>query len=206
MIADKNLKILTHPIIKHNLGIIRDKNSDCEKFKNAIKRITYALAYEATSILPLSEKEIETPLVKTTCEMFDETAQFIIAPILRAGLIFSEVMQEMLPFANVHHIGMYRDEETLEPIWYYDKRKEIKQDVSKVFVIILDPMLATGNSAVDAIENFISKGVLEENIVFMSLISSHEGINKVTSKYSNVKIITACLDEKLNEKGYDVRR
>ncbi|MBQ8848176.1 MAG: uracil phosphoribosyltransferase [Candidatus Gastranaerophilales bacterium] len=201
-VLTKNLKVLNHPIISHNLAIIRDKNTDCEKFKNALKRITYALLYESTLDLPMVKKTVETPLMETTCEVFDENAQFIIAPILRAGMIFCEIAQELLPFANVHHIGMYRDEETLEPVWYYDKRKEIKEDKNKVFVLILDPMLATGNSAIDTIKNFISKGVKEENIIFMSLISSPEGVKKVSEKYRDVKIITASLDERLNSKGY----
>ena len=199
---EANIKILNHPVVAHNLAIIRDKNTDCEKFKNALKRITYSLIYEATSMLPTIKKEVETPLTTTICEIFDNRAQLIIAPILRAGMIFCEVAQELLPFANVHHIGMYRDEETLEPVWYYDKRKEIKEDKDKVFVLLLDPMLATGNSAVDAVENFISKGVKEENITFVSLISSPEGVKRLTNAYSKVKIITATLDEKLNSKGY----
>ena len=196
------VKVLDHPTVKHNLAIIRDKNTDCEKFKNALKRISYSLIYEATRNLPTVEKVVETPLMKTTCEVFDESAQLIIAPILRAGMIFCEVAQDLLPFANVHHIGMYRDEETLEPVWYYDKRKEIKEDKDKVFVIILDPMLATGNSAVDAVENFISKGVKEENIVFVNLISSPEGIKRLSTACPKVQIISAALDEKLNSKGY----
>lgn len=196
------VKILNHPIVAHNLSIIRDKNSDCERFKNALKRISYSLIHEATTTLPTIKQKIETPLCETECEVFDSRAQLIIAPILRAGMIFCEVAQELLPFANVHHIGMYRDEETLEPIWYYDKRKEIKEDKDKVFVLLLDPMLATGNSAVDAVENFISKGVKEENIIFVSLISSPEGIKRLMGVYPNVQIITASVDEKLNSKGY----
>ena len=196
------ITILNHPIVKHNLSIIRDKNSDCERFKNALKRITYSLVYEATSSLPTVQKTIETPLCETNCEVFDSNAQLIIAPILRAGMIFCEVAQELLPLANVHHIGMYRDEETLEPIWYYDKRKEIKENKDKVFVLLLDPMLATGNSAVDAVNNFISKGVREENIIFVSLIASPEGVKNLTNNYPKVQIISACLDEKLNSKGY----
>ena len=199
-----NVKILSHPVISHNLAVIRDKNTDCERFKGALKRITYFLMYEATKDLPTIKKQVETPITTTTCDVFDEDMQFIIAPILRAGMIFCDIAQEMLPFANVHHIGMYRDEETLEPVWYYDKRKKLKDDKNKVKVIILDPMLATGNSALCTIENFIYKGVKEENIVFMSLISSPEGIKKVNSNYPKVKIVTASLDEKLNEKGYIV--
>ena len=160
------------------------------------------LIYEAAKELPTIEKIVETPLEKTTCRVFDNSAQVVIAPILRAGMIFCEVAQELLPFANVHHIGMYRDETTLEPVWYYDKRKEIKQNKEKVFVIILDPMLATGNSAVDTIKNFISKGVPEKNITFVSLISSPEGIKKVSETFKEVKIITSALDRTLNNKGY----
>jgi len=201
-ITTKNVTILDHPVISCNLAVIRDKNSDCEKFKNALKRITYPLIFEATKNLPLSNKEVETPIEKTICKVFNPECQLIIAPILRAGMIFCEIAQEILPFANVHHIGMYRDEETLEPVWYYDKRKEIKEDKSKVYVIILDPMLATGNSAKDSIKNFLSKGVKEENIVFMSLISSPEGLKTVTESFPKVKIVTAALDRQLNSKGY----
>ncbi len=204
VLTENKVKVLNHPIISHNLSIIRNEKSDCEQFKNAVRRITYSLVYEATSSLPMMKKEVKTPLTTTTCDVFDENAQLIIAPILRAGMIFCEVAQDLLPFANVHHLGMYRDEKTLEPVWYYDKRKEIKEDKDKVKVIILDPMLATGNSAVYAIKNFIAKGVKEENIVFMSLISSPEGVKKVTSSTPKVQIITAALDEKLNEKGYIV--
>ncbi len=197
-----NVEILSHPIIDNNLSIIRDKNSDCEKFKNAVRRITYMLVYEASKNLPMIEKEIETPLETTVCKVFDSDAQLIIAPILRAGMIFCEVAQDLLPFANVHHIGMYRNEDTLEPVWYYDKRKKIKENREKVFVIILDPMLATGNSAIDTIKNFISKGVMEKNITFLSLISSPEGIKKVSETFKEVKIITASVDRTLNNKGY----
>lgn len=202
VLTSNKVKILSHPIIDCNLAIIRDKNSDCERFKNALKRITYPLIFEATKDLPLIEKEVETPIEKTVCKIFNPSCQLIIAPILRAGMIFCEVAQEILPFANVHHIGMYRDEKTLEPVWYYDKRKEIKQDKKSVYVIILDPMLATGRSAIDAVKNFISKGVLEENIVFMSLISSPEGIKELTGRYPKVKLVTASLDRQLNSKGY----
>ncbi len=201
-VLTKNITVLNHPIISHNLAIIRNKFTDTTNFKQALKKISYALIYEASKNIPMKTVEVETPLMKTDCEVFDDNTQLIIAPILRAGLGFCEVASEILPFANVHHIGMYRDEETLEPVWYYDKIKKILNDSSKVNVIILDPMLATGNSANDAIKNFINKGVKEENIIFVSLISSPEGLKKVTSKYPDVKIITASLDKGLNSKGY----
>lgn len=203
-VLTNKLTVLKHPLINHNLAIIRDKNSSSETFKNALKRITYALIFEATKNIKTKTKEIETPVAKTNCEVFDDDYQVIIAPILRAGMIFCEVAQEMLPFSNVHHIGMYRDEETLEPVWYYDKKKKIKQDKSKVQVIILDPMLATGNSGIDAIKNFISKDILEENIVFMCLISSPEGIRRIQRFFPKVQIVTAAIDKELNSKGYIV--
>ncbi len=199
-----NLKIVSNPIISNNLAIIRDKNTDSEKFSSALKRIAYALFYEASNNLPLVDVNIETPVANANCSVFDKDMQLIVAPILRAGLIFQEIAQKLFPFANIHHIGMYRDEKTLEPVWYYDKRKEIKKDKNKVYVMILDPMLATGNSSVYSIENFINKGVLEQNITFISLIASLQGIENVNSKFPNVKIITASLDEKLNYKGYIV--
>jgi len=198
----KNITILNHPIISHNLAIIRNKLTDTQNFKQALKKISYALIYEASKNIFTKTVEVETPLMKTNCEVFDNNTQLIIAPILRAGLGFCEVASELLPFANVHHIGMYRNEDTLEPVWYYDKIKKILDDKSKVQVIILDPMLATGNSAIDAVKNFIKKGVNEENITFVCLISSPEGLKKLSSAHPNVRIITASLDECLNSKGY----
>jgi len=201
-VLTSNVTILNHPIINHNLAIIRNKLTDTQNFKQALKKISYFLVSEASKDIPTKHVKVETPLMSTMCEVFDDDTQLIIAPILRAGLGFCEVASELLPFANVHHIGMYRDEDTLEPVWYYDKIKKILDDKSKVHVIILDPMLATGNSAVDAVKNFINKGVYEENIKFVCLISSPEGIEKLASAYPKVKIITASKDEGLNSKGY----
>ena len=201
-LTSKNITILNHPIISCNLAVIRDKDSDCERFKNALKRITYPLIFEAAKNLPLVEKTVETPIETTICKVFNPDCQLIIAPILRAGMIFCEIAQEILPFANVHHLGMYRDEETLEPVWYYDKRKKLKENKDNVYVIILDPMLATGNSAINSIKNFIFKGAKEEHITFVSLISSPEGIKAVSSEFPNVRIVTAALDRQLNSKGY----
>ena len=203
-VLSKNIKILNHPIIDNNLAVIRDKNSDCEKFKNAVKRITYMLIYEAAKELPTIEKIVETPLEKTTCKVFDNSAQVVIAPILRAGMIFCEVAQELLPFANVHHIGMYRDETTLEPVWYYDKTPVLYENPKKIKVFILDPMIATGNSSHAAISLFLKKGILIENIVFVSILSCPEGLNLLCKDFPELKIITAKIDEGLNERGYIV--
>ncbi len=200
----KNVTILNHPLIKHNLTILRDKETSCEMFNMALKRISYALFFESAKFLPTEKITVETPITKTTSEVIKKDIDVIIAPILRAGLVFSDVAQMLLPFAHVHHLGMYRNEETLEPIWYYNKMKGKYKNIDKTFVLILDPMLATGNSGYDAVHNFVKQGIKEENIIFMSLISAPEGITRLTKVYKKLKIVTAQLDEKLNEKGYIV--
>lgn len=152
--------IVNNPVVSHNLAIIRAKDTSCENFRLALKKISYALMFEASKYLSVKKKIVETPLEKVSCEVFDESAQFILAPILRAGLIFLDSALEFFPFANVHHIGMYRNEDTLEPVWYYDKNKPIIENKDKVYLIILDPMLATGNSAIDTIDNLDRKSVV----------------------------------------------
>lgn len=201
-ISEKEITVLDHPIVKHNLTILRDKNSSSELFNIALKRISYALFLEATKNLPLKTVEVETPLTTTTSSVADQNVEVIVAPILRAGLAFSGVAQELLPFAKIHHLGMYRNEKTLEPVWYYNKMKDSLKDPKTALVFILDPMLATGNSSYDAIKNFKDQGVLEENIVFMSLIAAPEGVKKLREHFKNIRIVTAKLDSNLNENGY----
>lgn len=201
---NSNLTILCHPLIKHNLTVMRDKNTTTEVFNLALKRITYALLYESTKHLPMEDIEVETPIKKTKSSVIAKNTDIIVAPILRAGLVFSDIAQELLPFARIHHLGMYRNEETLEPIWYYNKMKGKFKNPENTYVFILDPMLATGNSGYDAVHNFVKQGIKEENIVFMSLISAPEGIERLTKAYGKIKIVTAQLDKTLNEKGYIV--
>ncbi len=200
----KNVTVLNHPLIKHNLTVLRDKNTSSEIFNMALKRITYALFYESTKNLPLQTVEVETPVAKTESSVISRKIEVIVAPILRAGLIFSDIAQQLLPFAHIHHLGMYRNEETLEPIWYYNKMKGKFKNPDNTYVFILDPMLATGNSGYDAVHNFVKQGIKEENIVFMSLISAPEGIEKLTKAYEKIRIVTAQSDESLNAKGYIV--
>ena len=202
--VSENVTVLNHPLIKHNLSILRDKNTTSEVFNMALKRITYALFFEATKKLPTETVKIETPITEADNEVVKKDIEVIVAPILRAGLVFSDIAQNMLPFAHVHHLGMYRNEETLEPIWYYNKMKGKFKNIEKTYIFILDPMLATGNSGYDAIHNFVKQGIKEENIVFMSLISAPEGLKKITTNYPNVRIVTAQLDKELNSKGYIV--
>ncbi len=198
----KNVYEINHPLCSHNLSIIRDKSTTAEVFRNAIKRITYLLFYKATEDLELEDCNITTPLENCTCKRLSSKKEIIIAPILRAGLIFSDIANEIMPYATVRHIGMYRDEETLTPVWYYNKIPIEFENPEDTTVLILDPMLATGNSALEAIKLFVNKKVPQKNIRFISLISAPEGLEKVTSTYKDVKIITASIDNCLNQNGY----
>ena len=201
-IAAKSLIIANHPIAKHNLAILRDKNTSSELFRNATRRLAQILFTYATDNLPLRKTFISTPLIDTEADVIDKDSEIIIAPILRAGLIFSEVASETLPDARVHHIGLYRDEKTLKPVAYYNNLPKTFINPANTFVYILDPMLATGGSAIEAIKLFISLSIPENNIRFISLISAPEGIQKLQSIYPEVSIITACIDKYLNEIGY----
>ncbi len=197
-----NICIVNHPLCSHNLSIIRDKNTTAEVFRSAIKRITYLLFYKATEDLELEEIEVQTPLEKCKSKILNRKNEIIIAPILRAGLIFSDIANEIIPYATVRHIGMYRDEETLTPIWYYNKIPVEFDNPENKIILILDPMLATGNSAIDAIRLFTNKKVPQKNIRFVSLISAPEGLEKVTNAFPDIKIVTASIDNCLNEFGY----
>lgn len=197
-----NVYVVNHPLCCHNLSIIRNKATNAEVFRNAIRRITYLLFYKATEDLELKTVNVETPLEVCETKMLKDDNEIIIAPILRAGLIFSDVANEIMPFATVRHIGMYRDEDTLTPVWYYNKIPiEFEHPENKI-ILILDPMLATGNSAIDSIKLFTSKNVEQKNIRFVSLISAPEGLRKVHKIFPEVKIITASIDNCLNEHGY----
>lgn len=200
----KNVTVLDHPLIKHNLTVMRAEDTTAEAFNAALRRISYALIYECTKNLPIDFINVKTPITETSSPVISKDIDIIIAPILRAGLAFSDVIQQMLPFAHIHHLGMYRNEETLEPIWYYNKMKGKFKNPEKTYVFIVDPMLATGNSGYDAVHNFVKQGIKEENIVFMSLISAPEGLTRLTGAYKNLRIVTAQLDNHLNEKGYIV--
>ena len=202
VIASKNLLLCKHPLIFHNLSIIRDKTTSSELFRTASKRIAHILFLNAVDNLPTVSTEIETPLMKMTGEKINEKSDIIIAPILRAGLAFSEVVHDILPMARVHHIGLYRDEKTLAPVSYYNNLPKSFSNPENTFIYIPDPMLATGGSAVAAIKLFIDLNIPENNIRFISLISAPEGIKKIHDEYPNIKIITAAIDINLNQFGY----
>lgn len=194
--------VMKHPIIEHYVSILRDKNTSCEIFRNSIKKIIALLAFEATKNVKLYTQEVETPLEKTTVKKIDPNAEFILVPILRAGLIFCESVLEFIPQATVAHIGMYRDEKTLKPVWYLDKTKKKYEDAANTFVYVLDPMLATGNSSKSVIELLVKKGIPQANITFICLFAAPVGVENIQKDFPNIKIITAALDRELNNYGY----
>ena len=198
----ENISVCEHPIALQNLTVMRDKNTSPELFRNATKRLAEVLFFSATDNLPTVDSQIETPLATTVGKIIDPNASIIIAPILRAGLLFSQVASDILPDATVQHIGLYRDHETLKPIWYYNKLPKQFKNPENTYVYILDPMLATGGSAIEAIKLYAEKNIPHENIRFICLLSSPEGLAYVQSHFPDVQLVTAWIDEKLNDKGY----
>ena len=192
----KNVIELNHPLIEHKLAILRDKNTGTKEFRELIKEIGMFLCYEALKDVKLDKVTIETPLEKyETGKLNEDNYAFI--PILRAGMGLLDGVISVVPNAKIGHIGMYRDEKTFKPVNYFFK---VPANIEKKEVILLDPMLATGGSAIDAIELLKSKGV--KKIKFLCIISAPEGLKEVTNKYPDVKIYTAHIDNHLNENAY----
>ncbi|HEY8890925.1 MAG TPA: uracil phosphoribosyltransferase [Clostridium sp.] len=189
---------ISHPLILHKLAYIRDKNTGSKYFRELVEEVAMLMAYEVTRDVQLEVVEIETPICTTKCKVL-AGKKMAIVPILRAGLGMVDGMLKLIPAAKVGHIGMYRDEETLQPIEYFCK---LPPDISERDVIITDPMLATGGSAIDAITALKKRGA--KNIKIMCLIAAPEGIKAVTQAHPDVDIYVASIDEKLNEKGYIV--
>ena len=195
---NENVIVLDNPLIEHKLAIIRNKNTGTKEFREIIGEIASILCYNALSDAKLKEIEIETPICKTKVKVLDED-NYAFVPILRAGTGMLNGLISMIPNAKIGHIGLYRNEETLEPTMYYYK---MPKNISKKEVIILDPMLATGGSATDTIKMLKKDGV--KKIKFLCIIAAPEGIERLQKEYPDVKIFTACIDETLNEKGYIV--
>lgn len=201
---ENKIKLIHNPVILQNLCKMRDKDTDTQGVRIATRKITRVLLYEASKCLPLVEKSITTPLTTFKGETIDSDINIIISPILRAGLIFTDEAIDILPQACIRHIGMYRDEKTLKPIWYYNK---IPMDIpkpDKTFVFITDPMLATGNSLIESIKLYIDKKIPQKNIKLITIISAPEGINNIQEKFPEIELITAAVDSHLNEHGYIV--
>ncbi len=192
------LHVINHPMVQHKLTIMRDKKTGSKDFRELLNEISLLMGYEVTRDIPLEDVEIETPLCKMTAKEVSGR-KLAIVPILRAGLGMVEGLHTLVPVAKVGHIGLYRNEETHEPVEYYCK---LPEDIDDRLVIVTDPMLATGGSACDAITLLKQKGC--KNIRLMCLVSVPEGIKKVQNEHPDVDIYTAAVDDHLNENAYIV--
>lgn len=199
-----NVKVVNNPVVLLNLCTMRNKNTDSQGVRIATRKITRCLLYEAAKNLPLVEKEITTPLATFSAKTVDPDIELIISPILRAGLIFTDEAIDILPQATIRHLGMYRDEKTLKPVWYYNKVPMDAPNPKDFYVYITDPMLATGNSLLGAIELYANKGIPIRNIKCICIIAAPEGIENIQKYYPDIEIITAAIDDHLNDKGYIV--
>jgi uracil phosphoribosyltransferase len=192
----KNVTEVKHPLVRHKLTLMRDKNASTKTFRQLLKEISTLLCYEVTEDLSLDPVDIETPLMPMRAEMLSGK-KLVFAPILRSGLGLLEGMLELVPSARVAHVGLYRDPETLEAVEYYFKAPS---DLEARTVIVVDPMLATGHTAVAAIDRLKEHGA--RDIRFVCLLAAPEGIKELTSRHPDVRIWTAAIDQKLNDHGY----
>lgn len=192
----KNVFVFDHPLIKHKVSILRDKKTGMKEFRELVEEITTLMTYESMREVELIPVEVETPLEKTTQYRVPEESVAIV-PILRAGLGMVNGVHKVFPTARVGHIGMYRDEETLEPQEYYCK---LPEGIENKTVFLVDPMLATGGSACDALAALKKRGC--KKIKLMSIIAAPEGIKKVAEEHPDVPVYVSTLDRELNENGY----
>ena len=193
-----NLNVVDHPLIKHKLAQLRDQDTDTERFRRLVREVGQMLAYEVTRDLPTENVTIHTPLAEIAAPMISGKQQCIVS-ILRAGNGMLDGMLELLPAARVGHIGLYRDPATLEPVEYYFK---VPSDIAARVVIVCDPMLATGNSAVAAINRLKECGVTVVKLV--CLLAAPEGVRAMLERHPDVTVTVAALDERLNDHGYIV--
>ena len=195
---ENKVHVMDHPLIQHKLTYLRKKETGSKEFRELVSEIAMLMCYEATRDLPLEEVEIETPMGPAVTKIISGR-KLAIVPILRAGLGMVEGVLTLVPAAKVGHIGLYRDHQTLQPVEYYHK---LPQDIESREVIVLDPMLATGGSAVDAID--IIKRATPKSIKFMCIIAAPEGVEALTKAHPDVQVYCAAVDERLNEIGYIV--
>lgn len=192
------LHILDHPLIQHKLTYIRDENTGTKQFRELVNEVSMLMGFEITRNLPLKDTEVKTPITTAKAQVLTGKKIGLI-PILRAGLGMVDGMLSLLPAARVGHIGLYRDPETLQPVEYYIK---LPSDISERMLILLDPMLATGGSANDAIDSLKKRGA--KSIKLMCLVGAPEGVKLIQENHPDVDIYLCALDEELNEKGYIV--
>ena len=190
--------IMDHPLIQHKIGIIREIGTGTKEFREIVSEIAMLECYESTRDLTLEEVEIETPMTKTTAKRL-AGKKMAIVPILRAGLGMVPGLETLIPAAKVGHIGMYRDHDTLEPVEYYCK---LPADIEERDVFVVDPMLATGGSACDAIRQLKMHGC--QHIRFLCIIAAPDGLERLTKEHPDVDVIVGALDDHLNDIGYIV--
>ena len=191
-----NVHVLEHPLIQHKLSVLRNKNTSVKEFRELVNEISGLMCYEATRNLPTEDVEVETPVAVAHCKQL-AGKKLAIVPILRAGLGMVDAMVDLIPSAKMGHVGLYRDPETHEPVEYYCK---LPEDIENRQVFVVDPMLATGGSAVAAI-NFLKKRGCK-NIIMMNIIGCPEGIRRVQQEHPDVEMYLAACDEKLNDHAY----
>ena len=190
--------VIDHPLVQHKLALLRDKETGTKAFRELVSELAMLMGYEVTRDLPLQEVEVETPITKASFKML-ANEKLAVVPILRAGLGMADGMMNLIPHAKMGHIGLYRNPDTLMPTGYYCK---LPDDISERDTIIVDPMLATGNSAIEAIR--LVKDAGAKTIRLVCLISAPEGIYAIQKAHPDVDIYVASIDEKLNEHGYIV--
>ncbi len=193
---NNKVHILDHPLIRHKLAIIRNKETDTKQFREIIKELATLMAYESFKDVPTQQIEVETPLEKTVQTVVKENS-IAIVPILRAGLGMVDGIISLFPAAKIGHIGLYRDEETFEPHEYYCK---LPSNIEEKVVMVVDPMLATGGSACDAIKLLKKRGC--KKIKFLCIIAAPEGVKKLSEEHPDVEIYVSTLDRGLNEHAY----
>ena len=191
-----NVTVLEHPLITHKISILRDKNTPTSEFRQLVKEIAIMEGYEALRNVPTKDVEIETPIEKTTVKMV-RGSKLCFVPILRAGMGMVDGLTELIPTARVGHIGLYRDEVTHEPHEYFCK---LPSPIEERLVVILDPMLATGGSAVEAVNSIKERG--GEHIKFMCIIAAPEGLERLAEAHPDIEIYVGNLDRCLNEQAY----
>jgi uracil phosphoribosyltransferase len=197
-VATEKLVVVDHPLVQHKLGLLRDQTTPTQVFRQLVDEVTLLLTYEATKDMATEEVQIETPLERTTVQRISGK-KVAVCPILRAGVGMLDGVLSLISGARVGFIGLYRNEETLEPVEYYVK---LPQDIAERDVILLDPMLATGNSTAAAVASVKQAGA--ESIRLIAIIAAPEGIERLQAEHPDVTIVVAAMDRELNEKGYIV--